>query len=47
MVTAINQRNYTVVQGAVLVIATLFIAINLITDLIYGWLDPRVASQEA
>ncbi len=47
VVTAINQRNYTVVQGAVLVIATLFIAINLITDLIYGWLDPRVASQEA
>jgi peptide/nickel transport system permease protein len=41
-VTAINQRNYTVVQGAVLVIATLFILVNLVTDLLYGWLDPRI-----
>jgi len=41
-VTAINQRNYTVVQGAVLVIATLFIVVNLVTDLLYGWLDPRI-----
>jgi peptide/nickel transport system permease protein len=42
VVTAINQRNYTVVQGGVLVIATLFIVITLLTDLLYGWLDPRV-----
>ena len=42
VVTAINQRNYTVVQGAVLVIATLFIVVNLVTDLLYGWLDPRI-----
>ena len=41
VVTAINQRNYTVVQGCVLVIAALFIVVNLITDLLYGWLDPR------
>ena len=41
-VTAINQRNYTVVQGAVLVIAALFIIVNLVTDLVYGWLDPRI-----
>jgi peptide/nickel transport system permease protein len=32
-----------VIMGAVLVIATLFIAINIIVDLIYGWLDPRIA----
>ena len=43
-VTAINQRNYTVVQGAVLVIATLFIVVNLLTDLLYGWLDPRISA---
>jgi peptide/nickel transport system permease protein len=43
-VTAINQRNYTVVQGAVLVIATLFIMVNLVTDLLYGWLDPRIGA---
>ena len=42
MVTAITQRNYTVVQGSVLVIAALFILVNLLTDLLYGWLDPRL-----
>jgi peptide/nickel transport system permease protein len=42
IVTAVNQRNYMVVQGGVLVIAALFIAVNLLTDLLYGWLDPRL-----
>jgi peptide/nickel transport system permease protein len=45
VVTAINQRNYTVVQGSVLVIATLFILVNLVTDLLYGWLDPRIDAE--
>jgi peptide/nickel transport system permease protein len=43
VVNSIFQRNYTVVQGSVLVIAVFFILVNLITDLIYGLLDPRVA----
>jgi peptide/nickel transport system permease protein len=47
VVTAITQRNYTVVQGAVLVIATLFILVTLVTDLLYGWLDPRVEGQSS
>jgi len=42
IVTAVNQRNYLVVQGGVLVIASLFIAVNLVTDILYGWLDPRL-----
>jgi peptide/nickel transport system permease protein len=42
VVTAINQRNYTVVQGSVLAIAAIFIAVNLLTDLVYGWLNPRL-----
>lgn len=45
VVTAINQRNYTVVQGGVLTIAALFIVVNLLTDLAYGWLDPRVGER--
>jgi peptide/nickel transport system permease protein len=45
VVTAINQRNYTVVQGGVLTIATVFILVNLLTDLAYGWLDPRVGER--
>lgn len=42
IVTAIQQRNYPVVQAGVLVVAVLFIVVNLITDLIYGLLDPRL-----
>jgi peptide/nickel transport system permease protein len=47
VVTAINLRNYPVVQGGVLVIATLFIVINLLTDLLYGVIDPRTAEGTA
>jgi peptide/nickel transport system permease protein len=42
VVTAVNQRNYTVVQGGVLVIAALFILVNLLADLLNSWLDPRI-----
>jgi peptide/nickel transport system permease protein len=42
VVTAVNQRNYTVVQGGVLVIAALFIVVNLVADLANSWLDPRI-----
>jgi peptide/nickel transport system permease protein len=41
-VDAIFARDYPVVQGAVLLTATLFVLINLVTDLIYTVLDPRV-----
>jgi peptide/nickel transport system permease protein len=41
-VDAIFARDYPVVQGAVLLTATLFVLINLITDLIYTAVDPRV-----
>ncbi len=41
IVTSIQQRNYVVVQGGVLVVAVLFILVTLTTDLIVGWLDPR------
>jgi len=47
VVTAINQRNYTVVQGSVLVIAALFIFVNLATDLLYGLLNPRLGGETA
>ncbi|WP_092162906.1 ABC transporter permease [Bosea sp. CRIB-10] len=41
-VDAIFARDYPVVQGAVLLTATLFVLINFITDLIYTLVDPRV-----
>ena len=45
LVAAINSRNYPVVQSTVLVIATLFIVVNLIVDLVYCVVDPRITYQ--
>jgi len=42
LVGSILARDYPVVQGAVLLIAVVFILINLIVDLLYGAIDPRV-----
>ncbi len=42
MVDRILARDYPVVQGAVLVIATIFVFVNLVVDLTYAWLDPRI-----
>lgn len=47
VVSGINQRNYPTVQVGVLAIATIFIVVSLVTDLIVAWLDPRVADGEA
>jgi peptide/nickel transport system permease protein len=47
LVSSIGSRNYVVVQGCVLVIATLFILVNLITDIVVGVLDPRIADSGA
>ena len=40
--TAILQRDYPVVQGCVLLVAVVFVLINLAVDVLYGWLDPRI-----
>jgi len=42
LVTAINNQDYPVVQAVVFLIAALVVIINLIIDLSYGWLDPRI-----
>ena len=42
MVTALNQRDYPVVSGVNLVFATMVVGVNLMIDLIYPYLDPRV-----
>lgn len=39
---AINERNYPLIQGAILLVTTAFVLINLLVDLIYAKLDPRV-----
>jgi peptide/nickel transport system permease protein len=43
LVSAISQRDYPVVQGVTLLIALFVIAINLLVDVIYALLDPRVS----
>ncbi|HKE17020.1 MAG TPA: ABC transporter permease [Kofleriaceae bacterium] len=42
LLDGISERNYPVVQGAVLVIAVSYVAVNLLVDLTYGLADPRV-----
>jgi peptide/nickel transport system permease protein len=38
----ITARDYTLVQGVTLVTAVAFVAINLVVDILYGYLDPRI-----
>ena len=42
MVNAILTRDFPLVQGGVLLIATTYVTINLVTDLLYAYVDPRV-----
>ena len=42
MVDAISHRDYTVIQSLVVMAGVVFTAMNLIIDLLYGWIDPRI-----
>ena len=42
LVDAILKRDFPLVQGGVLVVSTTYVVINLATDLLYGYLDPRI-----
>ena len=44
---AISARNYPVVQAGVLVVVFLFVFTNLLVDLSYTWLDPRISRRSA
>ncbi len=43
IVEAISHRDYTLIQGLMMLVATGYILANFIVDLIYGWLDPRIS----
>jgi len=43
---AIQSRNYPIVRAGVLVIAFLFVAANLLADLVYTYLDPRIRLED-
>jgi ABC-type dipeptide/oligopeptide/nickel transport system permease component len=42
LIDSIGRRDYGVVQASILLVATIFVFINLLVDLLYGFLDPRV-----
>lgn len=42
LIQAISFRDYPLVQGCILFIAVTYVAMNLLTDLMYGFLDPRI-----
>jgi peptide/nickel transport system permease protein len=39
---AITERDYPLLQGVVILFAAIFLVVNLIVDLLYAWLDPRI-----
>ena len=42
---ALTARDYIVIQGLALIVALIYVVVNLITDISYGFLDPRVRLQ--
>jgi peptide/nickel transport system permease protein len=42
LVQAVSYRDYPTVQAIVLVMALVFLSVNLLVDVVYGWLDPRI-----
>jgi peptide/nickel transport system permease protein len=42
LVQAVSYRDYPTVQAIIFVMALVFLAVNLLVDLLYGWLDPRI-----
>jgi len=42
LVESITHRDYTMTQALVLLVASVYIVVNLVTDMLYAWLDPRI-----
>ncbi len=42
LIDALQRRDYPVVQGGVLLVATMIILVNLLVDLLYGVVNPRI-----
>jgi peptide/nickel transport system permease protein len=42
LVQAVSSRDYPTVQAIVFVMAVVFLVLNLLVDLVYAWLDPRI-----
>ena len=42
-ITAVTNRDYPLIMGVTLIYAVLIVIANIVVDMIYGWLDPRVS----
>lgn len=42
LIDSLNRRDYPVIQGGVLIVATLIIFVNLVVDILYGFINPKV-----
>ena len=42
LIESIFQRDYTMIQAEIVIVAAFIVTINLAVDLLYGWLDPRI-----
>jgi ABC-type dipeptide/oligopeptide/nickel transport system permease component len=42
LIQSIGFRDYPMVQGCILLIAVTYVTVNLVTDVLYGVLDPRI-----
>jgi peptide/nickel transport system permease protein len=47
LVTSVANRDLAVVQSLLLLVATTMVSANLMVDILYGWIDPRVRSGQA
>ena len=46
LVQAVSRRDYPLVQGIVLIIAAVYVIVNLVVDLVYAYLDPRIRHRD-
>ena len=42
LVQAITERDWMIIQNLVLIFGVTFVTINLVIDIMYGWIDPRI-----
>jgi peptide/nickel transport system permease protein len=45
LIEGVNHRDYPTVQAIVFMMAMVFLTLNLVVDLLYSWLDPRMRYQ--
>jgi dipeptide transport system permease protein len=42
MIDSVSKRDYPVIQGGLLIIAAIIMLVNLVVDLLYGLINPRI-----